>query len=379
MRRRLFRGGRDSSAILAVAALVARREGLPLPVPVTNRFPDVASTDESEWQVSVVTHLGLADWACLDHRAELDVIGPVAGPLLRRYGRLWPFNSHFLRPVAALAPGGTVLTGLGGDELFATPWPGAVAAAMAARTLRPNGRRLRRVALAAGPRAGRVAAGVARPFTLPWLRPAAGRRLAWDLARWDARIPFGFERCLRLWSWPSRYMQTAQRSLALVAADAGATAVHPFSHPSFLAALGAARGWRGYVSRDAAMADLFGDVLPAEVLTRSSKAEFMSACLAEHSRRWVDGWTGDGVDGDLVDPHGLRIAWSDTRPDARALLALQAAWLATDGSAGVGAGAGLAGAGLADPGLLANSGRGAAQPGAGPPPGDEGRAGPPAE
>src|SRR5687768_13796753 len=34
-----FSGGRDSSAVLAIAAHVARREGLPLPIPVSLRFP----------------------------------------------------------------------------------------------------------------------------------------------------------------------------------------------------------------------------------------------------------------------------------------------------------------------------------------------------
>ena len=34
-----FSGGRDSSAVLATATAVARREGLPLPVPITHRFP----------------------------------------------------------------------------------------------------------------------------------------------------------------------------------------------------------------------------------------------------------------------------------------------------------------------------------------------------
>jgi hypothetical protein len=42
-----FSGGRDSSAVLAVAASVARREGLPLPIPATNRFPGARLTDEA--------------------------------------------------------------------------------------------------------------------------------------------------------------------------------------------------------------------------------------------------------------------------------------------------------------------------------------------
>src|SRR5262245_65085870 len=45
-----FSGGRDSSAVLAVATGIARREGLPLPVPVKNVFPGPATTLEPGWQ-----------------------------------------------------------------------------------------------------------------------------------------------------------------------------------------------------------------------------------------------------------------------------------------------------------------------------------------
>src|SRR3954453_21831281 len=45
-----FSGGRDSSAILALATYVARREGLPLPVPATYVFPGIRKADESSWQ-----------------------------------------------------------------------------------------------------------------------------------------------------------------------------------------------------------------------------------------------------------------------------------------------------------------------------------------
>jgi hypothetical protein len=44
-----FSGGRDSSAVLASATDLARREGLPLPIPATNRFPDAPGSDEAVW------------------------------------------------------------------------------------------------------------------------------------------------------------------------------------------------------------------------------------------------------------------------------------------------------------------------------------------
>ena len=57
-----FSGGRDSSSVLATAVAVARREGIPLPVPVSLRFPGTPSTDETEWQELVIRHLGVTDW-----------------------------------------------------------------------------------------------------------------------------------------------------------------------------------------------------------------------------------------------------------------------------------------------------------------------------
>jgi hypothetical protein len=46
-----FSGGRDSSAVLAVAAEVARKEGLPAPVAVTYRYPDeMTGAGETRWQ-----------------------------------------------------------------------------------------------------------------------------------------------------------------------------------------------------------------------------------------------------------------------------------------------------------------------------------------
>ena len=85
-----FSGGRDSSIILAVATGLARRLGLPLPVPVTLRFPRHADTREDEWQDLVMGHLGLEDWVRLPFGDELEGIGPVAAGTLGRLGVLTP-------------------------------------------------------------------------------------------------------------------------------------------------------------------------------------------------------------------------------------------------------------------------------------------------
>ena len=49
-----FSGGRDSSAMLAAAVAVARREGLDLPVPATLVFPQSEDSNEDEWQAMVL-------------------------------------------------------------------------------------------------------------------------------------------------------------------------------------------------------------------------------------------------------------------------------------------------------------------------------------
>src|SRR3954449_3740377 len=67
-----FSGGRDSSALLAVATRLARRECLPAPIPATLRFPDADLSDEAEWQDALVRRLGCTDWIRLDHTHELD-------------------------------------------------------------------------------------------------------------------------------------------------------------------------------------------------------------------------------------------------------------------------------------------------------------------
>ena len=133
-----FSGGRDSSAVLAVAAHVARREGLPLPVPITHRFPSASDTQETEWQEQVIRHLGLDDWVRIDAAGDLDCVGPVAIETLRRHGLLWPCNAYFHAPIFEAAAGGAVLTGVGGDEAFSpSSWAQAFAVHAPARPARP--------------------------------------------------------------------------------------------------------------------------------------------------------------------------------------------------------------------------------------------------
>jgi asparagine synthase (glutamine-hydrolysing) len=322
-----FSGGRDSSIVLATAARVARREGLPLPLPVTNRFPLAGHTDESRWQELVVRNLGLDDWVRIDHTDALDIVGPVATQALARHGLLWPFNAHFHVPLLEASEGGTLLTGIGGDELFGSSrWSRAASVLRLRESPRP--RDLARIALLASPRPLRRNA-LARRFPgelFPWLTVQARRELARAWAADEASEPLRVPARIRKLRG-RRWAEIGLRSLELLAVDAGAQVAHPLLSRDFGAAVAAAGGRLGFENRTSALLALFGELLPAEVLWRSSKACFDSAFWTDHSRRFAQEWSGEGVDRSVVDPEALRSAWSKPEPDAHTYLLLQALWV----------------------------------------------------
>jgi asparagine synthase (glutamine-hydrolysing) len=321
-----FSGGRDSSIVLAAATRAARGEGLDDPVPATFRFPASARTVEDDWQERVVRHLGLREWVRIDRPEELDLLGPAAQRMLRRHGLLYPPNAFWHSLVAEHARGGAIVTGVGGDELFAE-WRWQRAADVLARRVPPRPHDVLAVGLATAPAAVRRRAGARLgDVRLPWLRPAAQRAVSDAWARERAAEPASFRRRV---AWVSRLRIAALRrhSTAAVAGDVGATADHPFLHPRFVAALGAAGGRLGPGDRTAAVRALFGDLLPDDVLARRTKAQFNDAWNGPRTRAFVAGWGGGGVDADLVDPGRLAELWRGPRRDARSLLLLHAAWL----------------------------------------------------
>jgi asparagine synthetase B (glutamine-hydrolysing) len=324
-----FSGGRDSSAVLAVAAAVARRNGLQAPVPATNRFPNAPGSDEAEWQERVVAHLRLDDWIRLEHDAELDCVGPVASRVLRRHGLLWPFNAHFHVPLLEAARGGSLLTGIGGDELLsegATTRPLQVLIGLE----RPERRDALRIAWALAPRRLRAAVDRRRhPGRFPWLRPDALDAVRRALAEQGAREPLRRRGQLE-WRLGFRYLAVGRASLAVLAADAGAEIAHPFLDPGFAAALAALRRPLRIAGRTQLMQAVFGGLLPAETIARRSKSHFDEAFWNESSRAFATGWSGAGVDRELVDVGVLRAEWASERPDPRTYTLLQAAWLADD-------------------------------------------------
>ncbi len=320
-----FSGGRDSSAVLATAVAVAHREGLALPIPVTYRFAGAPGSDEAVWQEQVVTHLRLADWERLPITSELDSVGPVAQAVLQRHGLVWPFNAHFHAPLLARAVGGSLLTGIGGDELLGPQQWSAPRATLRGRR-RPTPARIRAVALALSPRpVRRRKLPRHRKPGWPWLQPEASRAVDRQMDEWRAAAPLRWNRAVDRW-WRSRYHTMLSASIAALATDAGTQVVHPFLDEAAVATAVRRFGARGPLDRSSAMRELFGDVLPEGVLTRSSKAHFDEAFFSDHSRAFVNEWRGAGVDASLVNPERLVEEWQADQPDPRSFLLIQAAW-----------------------------------------------------
>ena len=326
-----FSGGRDSSAVLAIAAHVARREGLPLPIPVTIVFPDNPQSHEHDWQELVVAHLGLREWQRIPVTAELDLLGPFAQAALRAHGPLFPFNGYTYAPMFPYATGGTMLTGLDGDGLLAR-WTPENAADVLARRRPATPRDVLRVGLYVAPEALRRAyfARSGKPAHT-WLTPSAEAASRWAEARELAAEPLRWDRRVAWWQ-ARRYLSLSQHYDDLLAGDAAVTMLHPLLDPVFLASLAHTGGTLGPGDRTTVMRMLLSDLLPDEVLSRSSKAGFNASFFHRHSREFVARWDGSGVDRDLVDPVRLRATWTGPRPSNGAASLLQATWLATEGS-----------------------------------------------
>lgn len=324
-----FSGGRDSSAVLAIATRVARVHGLAPPVPITNRFPEARRTDEREWQERVVQHLGIGDWVRLTWTDELDLLGPYGLRVLRRHGPLMPFNAHFLEPLLEQAAGGSLLTGIGGDELFGRRDRQTLAELLYARR-RPGRHELRRLARDAAPRALRARLLERRlPFSFGWLHDAARDAIAHDYARAAARRPLRWDRSLAAF-WRSRYVQCARSTLRALGSAHDAELCSPFLDIELLGAYGRQAGPAGLRARSLAMTELLGDLLPEQVLRRTTKASFDDPFWNHHARAFVERWSGAGVDEELVSVEALRAEWRSEQPSGNSYTLLQHAWLADD-------------------------------------------------
>lgn len=323
-----FSGGRDSSAILAAATKVARQEGLEQPIPFTLRFGAAPRSDETEWQELVVRHLGLDEWTQLQVGEELDALGPLALEVLERHGVHWPPNIHTFQLTLKPASGGSLLTGNGGDELFSA-FPGHRLVVLRRLGTRPRREDLRYLLRATLPD-WLLAQWVRRRswIALPWLRPPAARELERRFATHAMRI-------LPTWSeeldgyLAGRSLEVSAAITAALAREADVNLVEPFVDPRFVRAVRDDAPPQGYGTRTAPMKKYFGDLLPARVTERSTKAVFTEVFAGKRTRAFAREWDGAGVDPELVDAEALRRTWLSEIVDLRSLVPLQAAWLAS--------------------------------------------------
>lgn len=319
-----FSGGRDSSAILALATDVARAHGLDLPIPMSLRFPAAPRSDETNWQELVVRHLGLTEWNRVDLADELEVLGPWARSLLLRVGCYYPRNLHLLMPVVAEAAGGSLLTGVGGDETF-QHFPTRRELLTALARSRSRGR-VRDVAPVVVPTSVRrqIVRRYGR-FRLSWLRADAQDVLARRWSELDARGVTTFQRALDDFLG-SRHLELISQ-LPVVGDSNDVLVKSPFLDPRFHSVLSQQLPPTGFPSRTAAMNQLFGDLLPPALVARSSKAVFTEALWGEASKTFAQNWDGVGVDESVVDPEALQTQWRRTSPNWRSWGLLQQAWL----------------------------------------------------
>ncbi len=319
-----FSGGRDSAGLLAAATRAARRHGLPLPIPASYRFPGIEDADESAWQDSVVRHLDLEDWVRVAVTDELDLVGPVAGPLLRRFGpcgRRTAISAGYSFRTRAAEPSSRAWAGTSCSTRGPTSWRGWWPSRR-----RPRRRDLRSVAAAMAPRALRVWRATPARDPLPWLTPDAAE--AYMRARaGETKEPLWWGRSVAEGWWRSRQRLALTASIAAACGE-DVQVAHPFMEPTFLGAVAGALWRTGFPSRAAAMDLLFGEALPQAVRQRSSKAAFFAPFVNRHSRAFIRSWDGTGVDETLVDVQALRACWDEARVDARSYALLQSAWLA---------------------------------------------------
>jgi asparagine synthase (glutamine-hydrolysing) len=323
-----FSGGRDSSLVLAAAARAAARWGCDPPVAVTLRFARDQSTDETHWQNLVLDHLGLDDQVVIELADELDFVGREAAEELRRRGARFPPNIHSLAPLLRHARDGCLVVGLGGDEVLGG-YRWTQMNDVLARRRRPEPRDVARLALAGLPARMRARLRPRRGRLGPprWLRPPAAREYkAITHATRDEPIRFdhAVRHAVRL-----RALRVGIESLARTSTKA--TVHAPLVDSRFIASLARAGGARGWGGRSAVMRAVAADVLPSSLLDRGDKAIFNAVFFGAASRRFAQRWSGGGLDNMLVDAEALRAEWLADKPDTRAALPLQVAWLNDQG------------------------------------------------
>jgi hypothetical protein len=319
-----FSGGRDSAGTLAFATELARREGLPDPIPATLRM--ARNTQGEECQEEVVRALGLRDWFKYEVDDELEVLGPVATDVLRRIGMVFPATAYTMNPLLEAASGGTLAIGTGGSDFYAY-WRLSPIADVLAGKRRPTRRDLKLLAPNLLPNAVRVRALRRQPFLqLPWLHPEVRDRAALGMAKRVAESPLGYSAAGRAERLHRCHAGTVN-SLTTLADAAGARLLLPLFDPHYGAAGLKVYGWRGPGSRDTILREHLGHLLPESAIRHRDYVGLSRSLWGERTRAFAEAWSGEGLDETLVDPAAVRAAWLQEKPDWRAVALLQVAWL----------------------------------------------------
>lgn len=328
-----FSGGRDSSAVLAVATSVAREHGRPLPVPITYRYPGDEDANEDEWQDLVLHHIGVTERVVVTITDQQRLLSGPAQESMARRGLVWPPSLNLQHEMFSRVSGGVLLTGEGGDEMFIGRRSAPVAKLR--RTLRrrqrPGLRVMTDAARALLPHQRRARAEVEETWArvAPWLQGPAREQFIEAIAadfvdplRWDLSIRRTIRRPLA---------RAIYHNMDLVARDYDIQLIHPLLAPEFVSAWIGEGGRWGFTGRTAAMRHAFADVLPEPILGRSTKSFFNAARMGPFERTFARQWDGTGLDLEHVDADLLRQAWLNEDFIGRSDSALMAAWMASEG------------------------------------------------
>lgn len=332
-----FSGGRDSSALLAVATRLARRVGLPDPIPATHDFTGMEAADETAWQELVISHLRLRTWERIRDPDAFDVLGAHAREGLSRYGVQWPALIHCHEPLYRLASGGgSLVTGQGGDEILGAKRSAIAWYVLKARP-RPNLKLARALwsELAPAPvRRWRSRRSDLASPPQPWLTDELSRRFVAQMAHDACDVPLAWDR--------ATVRQLGRRNIAVMRGNYVRllqpydVSFHtPFLDAAFVGSFAASGGRRGFISRTAMMRMLFSEVLPDSVLSRQTKGRFGHVAVGQSSRDFVRSWDGSGLETvlghlyDSVDLDVFRRACLEEVPYFSTQLLLQSAWLAS--------------------------------------------------
>jgi hypothetical protein len=325
-----FSGGRDSSLLLATATRTARAEGLPEPIPVTITFPADGQTEEAEWQDLALAHVRCTERITVAVDTELDAIGELARGCLRRIGPYEPFDAHFILPLLGHARGGSLVVGVGGDELLAPGRWGHLQRLPFLPERVPPPRTMVAAAVAAMPGPIGVQVLARRAPELPWIAPSARRRAALLWAA-DHNDPLRFDAQVRR-AGGRRTLHNMIETLNYLAAPDDVVVHAPLLDSGVVRALANAGGAFGFGGRVTATRVLAGpDGLPERLLTRSGKRSFDVPLWGRETRRFAEAWSGTGFDPGVVDAEALRAAWLADTPDHRSGLLLHAAWCHDNG------------------------------------------------